>query len=138
MLDRMMSGEPMEQQSILFTPVGIATRQSTDILAIDDADIAAALRFIRTNFMTGIHVADVVKQIPLSRRVFESRFVKLLGRTPHDEITRLRIERVKELLSETELSLQAIAARVGFRHEEYLSAVFKKQTGMTPSAFRKR
>ncbi len=138
MLDRMMSGEPMEQQSILFAPVGIATRQSTDILAIDDADIAAALRFMRTNFMTGINVADVVKQIPLSRRVFESRFVKLLGRTPHDELTRLRIERVKELLSETELSLSAIAARVGFRHEEYLSVAFKKQTGLTPSAFRKR
>jgi LacI family transcriptional regulator len=136
-LDRMMSGESIAARSFLFDPIGIATRQSTDVLAIDDADIASALRFIRTHFMSGINVNDVVKQIPLSRRVFESRFLDLLGRTPHEEIVRLRIDRVKQLLLETDLSLSTIATRTGFRHEEYLSAAFKRIVGTAPSRFRR-
>lgn len=136
LLDRMMSGEKIETQSVLFEPIGIATRQSTDVLAIDDADIVKALKFIRVNFMSGINVNDVVKEVPLSRRVFESRFAKLLGRTPHEEIARLRIDRVKQFLKETELSLSEIAARTGFKHEEYLSVAFKKEVGIPPSKFR--
>ncbi len=137
-LDRMMSGQKVKSDAVLVRPLGIETRQSTDTLAIEDAEIAAAVRFIRRHADTGINVGDVLKEVPLSRRVLESRFRKILGRTPHEEIVRQRIGRIQQLLSETELSLREIADRTGFEHAEYLSVAFKQATGQTPSEFRGR
>jgi LacI family transcriptional regulator len=138
LLDRMMNGEPIEPKPVLVEPQGIVVRQSTDILAIDDPDVAAALRFIRENAFRGINVADVLREIPLSRRVLEARFGKAIGRTPHEEITRLKVERIKELLATTEDSLTEIARHTGFEHDEYLSVFFKKATGMPPGRYRQR
>jgi len=137
LLDRMMSGDAVGSRAVLVEPLGIQTRQSTDILAIDDSDVAAALRFIRENAFTGIHVRDVLREVPLSRRVLENRFRRTLGRTPHQEIHRLRIQRVKQLLTETDLSLSEIALRSGFRHDEYLSVAFKKAVGVPPRDYRR-
>ena len=136
-LDQMMSGNSIAAEAHLIEPVGVETRQSTDILAIDDPHVASAVRFIRERAYTPINVVDVLRQVPLSRRVLESRFQSILGRTPHEEIVRLRIERVKQLLLETDLTLATIAARSGFQHVEYLSVAFKKHVGIPPSRFRK-
>ena len=136
LLDRMMSGDNVANDAVLIEPIGIETRQSTDTLAIDDADVAKALRFIRENASSGINVADLLREIPLSRRVLESRFQKRLGRTPHQEIVRQKISKVKQLLTETDLSLVDIAGRTGFDHPEYLSVAFKKNTGTTPRRYR--
>jgi len=136
LLDRMMSGETVVAEARLLEPLGIETRQSTDILAIDDPDVAIAIRFIREQACRGIDVSDVLRQVPLSRRVLENRFRKILGRTPHQEITRLRIDRVKQLLAETDLPLSGIASRTGFQHDEYMTVAFKKQVGIPPSKFR--
>ncbi len=137
LLDQLMSGTAPPDEKFLIPPLGIETRQSTDTLAVDDPDVAAALHYIRENACLGINVDDVVKQSNLSRRVLESRFSKLLGRTPHTEITRLRIERIKRLLVETDQPLTAIAARTGYRHVEYLTVAFGKSVGMSPSAYRR-
>lgn len=136
LLDRMMSGQVVDRDAVLVRPLGIETRQSTDTLAIEDGEIAEALRFIRRHACSGIQVGDVLKEIPLSRRVLESRFRKILGRTPHEEIVRQRIGRVQQLLSETDLPLREIAHRTGFEHNEYLSVAFKQSTGQTPTQFR--
>ncbi|MGI9473071.1 MAG: substrate-binding domain-containing protein [Rubripirellula sp.] len=138
LLDRMMEGEAVETDGVLIEPLGIETRQSTDVLAIDDEDVAAALQFIRQHAASGINVSDVLKQSSLSRRVLESRFRKLLGRTPHQEITRLRIARVRLLLSETDLPLREVAQRAGFEHTEYLTVAFKRETKLTPTEYRTR
>ncbi|APZ93376.1 XylR family transcriptional regulator [Fuerstiella marisgermanici] len=136
LLDRMMNGEQIDSAPVLVAPQGIQTRQSTDILAIDDPDVATALRFIREHALEGINVADVVRHVPLSRRVLESRFKKILGRSPHEELTRLKLERIKELLTETDLSLSEIARRTGFEHDEYMCVFFRKLEGMPPGQFR--
>lgn len=136
LLDRLMSGETVGAKKILVKPIGVAARQSTDILAIEDRDVAIAVRFIRENAWNGINVNDVLKEVPLSRRVLENRFLKILGRTPHEEITRLKIDRVKQLLTETDLPLTEIARRTGYRHDEYLSVAFKKSVGVPPRNFR--
>jgi LacI family transcriptional regulator len=120
----------------LIKPLGIRTRDSTDVLATDDSDLSAAVRFIRAHATHGIKVEDVLRAVPLSRRVLESRFQRVLGRTPHEEITRVQVERVKELLAETDLSLSAIAHRAGYRHVEYMSVAFKRETGQPPSTYR--
>lgn len=138
LLDRMMSGEKIESDAILIQPRGIKTRQSTDTLAIDDADVAKALQFIRQYASSGINVNDILRETSLSRRVLESRFTKRLGRTPHQEIIRQKISKVKRLLIETDLSIAEIAKLAGFEHAEYLSVAFKQFSGITPSAYRQQ
>jgi LacI family transcriptional regulator len=138
LLDLLMAGQSELPLAHLIPPLGIAVRSSTDVLATDDADVSAAVRFIRAHASEGIKVEDVLRAVPLSRRVLESRFEKLLGRTPHEEITRVQVERVKELLAETDLSLAAVAHRAGYKHVEYMSVVFKRETGLPPSEYRRQ
>jgi len=138
LLDRLMSGrEKHRGQGIFVEPLGVITRRSTDVMALGDKEVSAAVHFIREHACDGIAVKDLLDEIPLSRRVLEGRFRKLLGRTPHDEIARVRFERVRQLLRETQLTLAEIARRSGFRNAEYLSTAFRKEFGMSPNVYRK-
>ena len=136
LLDLMMSGRKATMTGNLIRPLGIATRRSTDVLAIDDADVSRAARFIREHATEGIKVTDVLRAVPLSRRVLEARFKRALNRTPHDEIIRVQIDHVKRLLTQTDLALATIADRAGYKHAEYMTVAFKRATGMPPSQFR--
>jgi LacI family transcriptional regulator len=143
LLDRMMRGEQIASHQHLVTqprlitqPLGVHVRESTDTLAIEDPIIAKSLSYIRRNALSNVRVADLLRQVPLSRRALEHRFVSLVGHTPHEEITRVRVQRIKMLLRETELSIGEIAIRCGFEHAEYMAAFFKRETGVTPSDFR--
>jgi LacI family transcriptional regulator len=138
LLDRLMQGSPVPADAILVKPVGIVDRQSTDVYAIDDADVVRALRFIRAHACEGIRVADVLREVSLSRRVLESRFRELLGRTPHAEIHRLQMERACRLLTETDLPLVQVASQTGLAHAEYLSVAFKRHTGLSPRDYRRQ
>jgi LacI family transcriptional regulator len=137
LLDRMMRGERVAPEPLLIPPLGAAERQSSDIYAIDDEAVATSLRFIREHACEGISVADVVRAVPMSRRVLESRFLKHALRSPHAEILRIRMDRAARLLRDTDLSLAQIAARVGIGNASYLSASFKKHTGESPLEYRK-
>lgn len=136
LLDQMMSGQEVEPVAHLIRPLGVESRQSTDILAIDDQDIAAAIRLIRDNACAGITVTEILKRVPISRRMLESRFKKIVGRSPHQEIRRIKIAQVKRLLIETDQSIREIAWKTGFEHAEYLSVAFKRSVGVTPKDFR--
>jgi LacI family transcriptional regulator len=136
LLDEMIAGRKYKGEAHLIAPLGVSTRQSTDVLAIHDRNVARALHYIRNNACNGINVQDVIKAVPQSRRLMEKRFVKFIGRTPHQEIIRVQLERVKQLLTQTDLPLEEIAERAGFAHVEYLSVAFKRETGMPPSKFR--
>jgi len=137
LLDKLMGGGSVKPGAThLIAPLGIATRHSTNVLAIEDPALAKALHFIRQNACSGIKVNDVLKATPLSRRALENRFVKAIGRSPHEEILRVRLDRVKELLTETDLSLADIAQRTGFTHVEYLTVVFRNKVGTTPGKYR--
>lgn len=137
LLDVLMNGGRVDDERHLTDPTGVATRQSTDVLAIDDHEVATAIRYIRQNACEGINVVDVLKQVSLTRRALELRFRSILGRTPHQEIIRQRVERVKSLLIETDLPLKTIARRTRFEHEEYMSVVFSRETGTPPGQYRR-
>ena len=136
LLNRIMARKRVAPKAHLIPPLGVAARQSTDVLAVEDRDIARAVQFIREHACAGINVGDVLRAVPLSRRVLEQRFQRMLGHTPREEILHVRLNRVKQLLMETDLPLYLIADRTGFEHVEYLSVVFKRETGKTPSGFR--
>lgn len=137
LLSRMMSGEVVATEQPLITqPLGIRLRESTDTLAIEDDEVATALQYIRRHATSNIRVTDILRHVTLSRRALEHRFKKWIGHTPHEEIQRVRINRIKELLSETDLSIHQIAERTGYEYDEYMAAAFKRETGMTPTEFR--
>jgi LacI family transcriptional regulator len=136
LLDRIMSGERLPPKGHLIPPIGVETRQSTDVLALADREIAAAVRFIREHACDGATIGDLLRVVPLSRRVMESRYRKATGRTPHQDLVRFRIDRVKQLLAETDHSLERIATLSGFDHPEYMSVAFKRETGTTPGLYR--
>ncbi len=136
LLDRMMSGGKVSPRARLVGPLGVATRRSTDVLAVEDPEAAAVLRFVRERACEGISVKDVLRAFPQSRRRLEQRLRKLIGRTPHEEIMRVRLDRVKTLLAQTDLSLERIAALTGFLHAEYLSVAFRREVGLPPSRYR--
>jgi LacI family transcriptional regulator len=137
LLDRLMAGGPAPEEDLLVFPLGITTRQSTDVLAIEDAHIATAVRYIREHACRGATVGDVLAQVPLSRTMLERGFRKYLGRSPQQEIRAIQLKRVKQLLADTNLKLVDIAERAGFKHPEYLNVVFKREAGQTPGEYRR-
>ncbi len=137
LLDQMMSGKRVAAEGHLIDPLGVKTRQSTDVLAIDDSEVAKALQFIRENHWRGIDASDVIKSCSLTRRVLDKRFKESLGCTVHQEILRHRLERVKHMLIETELTMAEVANRTGFDNPEYMPVVFRREVGQTPSAYRR-
>jgi LacI family transcriptional regulator len=137
LLDRMMSGARAPRHEVLVPPVGTVARQSTDTLAIDDPEVAAALRYIRERAPDGIRVEDVLRHVPISRSLLERRFRRAVGRSPHAEIRHVQVRRAAQLLGETDLPLKRIAELAGFAHMEYLSYVFKRATGQTPRDYRR-
>lgn len=136
-LDRLMAGKPATSQQSLFAPARVITRQSTDTLAVDDAEVAAAMRFIRENALQPeIDVPAVLKAVPISRRSLERRFEQVLGRSPAEEIRRLRLEKARQLLLETDMPIPGVATAAGFGSPEYLNYVFRTEFGKTPQKYR--
>jgi len=138
LLADLLAGRVTPPVSIELPTGGVVTRQSTDTLAIDDAIVAAAVRFIRERAHEGIDVADVVAHARASRRWLEQRFRKQLDRTPAEEIRRVKIERVRRLLAAGDEPLEDVASACGFDYAEVMTRVFRRETGMTPSAYRRR
>lgn len=135
-LDKLMSGQPAPEETVWVEPVGVYSRASTDILAVDDAIVVTALKYVRDNACEGIGVDDVVRQVPVSRSVLERRFRKVVGRSINNEIVRVRLNRAVQLLCETELELKVVAQKAGFVSTSYMSAVFREKIGRTPGSYR--
>jgi LacI family transcriptional regulator len=138
LLDRMMAGERPGRDPILLPPRAVVLRQSTDLLAVDDPEVATALRYIRDHACEGLRVDDVLGQVGLSRSVLERRFHRLVGRSPKSEISHVQLERAKQLLAESDLPIDGVAVRSGFRDARYLCDVFARKVGATPRAYREQ
>lgn len=136
LLDDLIHQRPIAERQILIDPTGVVERRSTDTIAIDDPDVVQALRYIRDRAFDPIQMDDILNEVPISRRSMERKFNDLLGRSPTDEIRRLRMAKVKNLLSLTDMTMPTIAEACGYGTYNYMSHLFKKETGMTPSQFR--
>ena len=137
LLDLKMSGKPLPPRPILVNPCGVIQRRSTDIIAVEDPDVVAALVFIRKNIFSGITVADIVREVAVSQSTLQRRFKKFYRRTLEQEMLRLKIARAKELLRNTNHSVSVIAELSGFSGQDYFVKAFKHVLGTTPLRFRK-
>ena len=98
---------------------------------------ARAIKFIREHAVRGIMVDDVLREVPMSRRGLEIQFKRYLGRSPAAEIRRIRLEKGRDLLATTDLSVAEVASACGFSNATRLGVAFRHRFGMTPVAFRK-
>ncbi len=131
LLDGLMAGRPAPREPLRFAPLGVRARRSSDVLAVDDRAVVEAYRFIQANASRPILPADVHARSRLPRRTLEVRFKAQTGRTIGQAILHAHVD----LLAHTPLTP---AERCGFRHPENLHAAFRKVTGMTPRAYRRR
>ena len=137
LLDRLINGESPPKIPRRIPPKGVVTRKSTEVLAVEDARVGAALRFIQGNFSGGnLSVDDVVARCGVPRRSLERAFRQELQRTVLHEILRVRVNHAQKLLETTSLSVTDIAARSGFVSLNHFFRVFHGRTGLTPRAFR--
>jgi LacI family transcriptional regulator len=138
LLDEMMSGRKRKKKNIIVEPTRIVTRQSTDVLAVEDRDVAKAIRFIREHSTEPIQVADVVNAATMCRRALQKRFREMLNRSIHAEIRRVRTTQAAQMLMETNLSTADIARSLGYAGLEKFSRYFKREKAMSPLAYRKK
>src|SRR5690606_5864941 len=136
-LDRLMAGQYQAPVVRRIPPLRVAARRSSDIFSVEDPLVAQALRYIREHASTAIGVTAVLRHVGLSRRALDHRFVRLVGRTVHQEIVRARMAQVADLLTSTDWPLQRVADRLQFPHAEYMGVMFKKHTGRSPGEYRR-
>jgi LacI family transcriptional regulator len=136
LLDAMMQGRVRKRQKIVVESLGVVTRRSTEILAVDDEDVANALQFIRRQKGHGISVDQVAAEVAMSRRSLEKRFRDTIGRTILEEIQLGRLERAKRLLLETTYPISKVAEIAGFGSPGYFIQFFQRHVGRTPRKYR--
>jgi LacI family transcriptional regulator len=137
LLERLMRGRRPPRKALWIPPTRVVVRQSSDVVAIADDDVAKAVRFIREQACQGISVLDVANAVALSRRMLERRFRMHLGRTPRAEILRVQMDQARYLLGHTDLSVERLAAKAGFVSFKHFARAFRREAGMTPRAYRK-
>lgn len=129
--------ERVAPQPVRTRPLEVVVRRSTDVIAIADEHVAAAVRWIRANARSGISVDDVIRAVPIHRRRLERKFRALLGRSIFEEIRRARVESVKDLLRDRSLTLGDVALKAGFANPTLMGIALRCETGLTPGKYRK-
>ncbi|HEU6447208.1 MAG TPA: XylR family transcriptional regulator [Verrucomicrobiae bacterium] len=138
LLDQLMKGKPAPKEPIRVPPTGLIARKSSDLLAINHPGIARSLRFMWEHCHEPIHVDDLAKIASMSVRNFHHAFVTNVGRSPGNELQRIRIERAKKLLSDTTEKMDVIGEMCGYENGNSFWVAFKRATGMSPKAYQKK
>jgi LacI family transcriptional regulator len=136
LLDRMMDGNEPPAEPVTLSARGIITRRSTDVIASEDQEVGRALRYIRENACRGLQVIDVLTHMAMSRASLQQRMKQVVGRTIHQEIQQVRLNRVKNLLAMSDLTIKQVARESGFASVQYMTRVFRAVTGETPARYR--
>lgn len=134
-LDRMLRGERVPS-CLRVPPREIITRRSTDILAVNDPTVARTIRYIWDRLDVAISVDDVAEAMRTPRYKLERLFRKHLRRGVNAELCRARLERMRELLRSTDLTVDEMAPLVGSRSAKHLHRAFRKAYGQTPRQYR--
>lgn len=137
LLDGMICGRKPRQRRVVIDPTEVVTRQSTDVVAIDDPIVGKAVSFIQEHACANIKVPRVVEAVAVSRSKLETRFTKALGYSVHTAIRQVQLQRARKLISSTNLPLKEIAANVGFQTVQQMTVLFGRTFGRSPGRFRK-
>jgi len=136
LLEDLMNGKPAPEKPIRVPAIGIVTRKSSDLLAVKHKGVANSLRFIWEHASQPISVKDLVGVAAMSRRGLHKAFLDNVGRTPGQELQRVRIERAKRLLADSDHKLEVLANMCGYQSANSFCIAFKQATGLSPKQFR--
>ena len=136
-LDSLMNRRPLDRLNLVVEPIEVITRQSTDVIAVGDPHIVKAVTYIRENACRGTSVDAVCRHTGIARTQMEVKFRKYFARSPQSEIRRVQLNRIRQLLQDTDLPLETISELTGFKHPEYLIVFFKREMGESPGRYRR-
>lgn len=136
LLDELMRGKRPPKVPIRVPAASIVTCKSSDLLAVNHKGVANSLRFIWEHAHEPISVKDLVGVAAMSRRGLHKAFLDAVGRTPGQELQRIRIERAKRLLTEADHKIEVVASMCGYQSANSFCVAFKQATGMSPKQFR--
>lgn len=137
LIERLLRDKDAISEDVVIQPVTIVNRLSTDIYATDNPVILTALKYIHQNLVNKISVEDIVRQVPLSRRLLEIRFKQVTGQPIYQYISNLRMERFAQLLLANTEPVADLAVQVGLADAKNLARQFKEWKGCTPVEYRK-
>jgi LacI family transcriptional regulator len=138
LLNRSLTGRPLPRTCLFIAPLGVVLRGSTQQTTVSDPFLAKAITAIYEGAAGPLSVDDLLKVVPLSRASLERRFRQFLNRTPLQEIRRVRIAHVRQLLMATDLPLKDIASRCGYSAASRLIESFQQETGQSLSSYRRQ
>ncbi len=136
LLDDLMHGRALPAQRTFVAPRGIVTRRSTDILAVDHPLVVRTVRFIWDHLDQNLGVDDIAREMGVSRYMLERLFRQHFKRGINAELRRARLDRCRELLRTTDLTIEEVATKTGFNAAPYLHKTFQKAFAITPRQYR--
>jgi LacI family transcriptional regulator len=136
LLDQMMQGRRPPKTPLRVPAAGVVVRKSSDLLAVTHKGVARSLQFIWEHSHEPISVKNLVAVAAMSRRGLHKAFIEHLGRTPGEELHRARIERAKQVLTETDHKMEVVANMCGYHSANSFCVAFKQATGSSPKQFR--
>ncbi|WLT32363.1 XylR family transcriptional regulator [Geothrix sp. PMB-07] len=136
MLARMIDGQEVEPRLWNLPPSRIVERESTDITTAQHPIVLSASRIIRSRANANLSVEQICSMVGCSRSTLDNLFRKHLGRPVAREMLRVRLNRCRRLLEDTDQTVDEIARKCGFLSSTYFCRFFKRETGLSPSMFR--
>jgi len=138
LLARLMRGRRTPKRPALINPRNVVARDSSNVLAFEDPEVAYAVSYIEAHACDPMNVSDIMNALTISRRTLEKRFRKLMGHSLHDEVRRVKFERAKALLIESDLLVPGVADRCGFSDPKRFTTLFREKFGIPPAAYRRK
>lgn len=138
LLSKMMRNKKLINTGIMVRPTHIITRQSTDIIAIEDNSLSDAINYIQKHSNMDISVDDIAESVMVSRRRLERKFRKLLNKSVYEVIRYIRVNKIISMLLETNLTIAQIGLAMGFKDITHTGRYFKEETGLSPLAYRQK
>ena len=125
-------------EHVILPPQGLVLRESTDSCSVKDGTVKAALDFIAVRSHEPISPDDVAAASGVSSRTLQRRFREILGSTMIQEIRRVRIERAKRELTQSDATMAQIARKVGFGPTDRMYDAFLNDVGVPPTEYRRQ
>ncbi|WP_221773399.1 XylR family transcriptional regulator [Ruficoccus amylovorans] len=138
LLGQLLKGKTVRKSETLIPPLGVTTRLSTEIFAVEHPHVASALRHIWQHYTGPVNAKTVAATVPISYRRLHDAFQQSLGRTLAEEITLKRLEKAQQLLVDTKLRAHEIAHLSGFPGEDRMGRVFRRILNQSPLEYRKK
>lgn len=137
LLDRLMHNKKLPPEVLVYDPIDIVSRSSTDAMQISDKLVIRAIDFIRSKNGFCVRVSDIARHLNVSRQWIDRRFREALGVPAIDLIKQTRMKHIRYLVTESDLSFNAIAKMSGFENANFLRTIFKGEFGISMSEYRK-